>query len=180
MFRTDRLLLRPTRRADAPAIFDGYASREMPTRFMDWPQSYDITETIPHVERAERCWAMQESTAYPWSIEERATNAFVGMVELRLHPPKADFGYILAERFWGRGYATEAVQVVVDWTMKQPEIWRLWATCSPENIASAKVLQKVGLRPEATLQNWTARPQLGLSAGPAVFYAKLRTDKASF
>jgi RimJ/RimL family protein N-acetyltransferase len=97
------------------------------------------------------------------------------VIELRLSPPKADFGYIFGEASWGRGFATEAVCTVVAWAIAQPPIFRVWATCHPDNAASAAVLRKAGLSHEATLENWEARPQLGELAGPSHFYARTRS-----
>ena len=101
----------------------------------------------------------QSGTAYPWAVVLRSTDQFLGVIELRIHPPKADFGYIFCEEFWGLGFATGGGQCVVDWALTQPEIFRVWATCDPDNTASARVLAKAGLKLEARLENWEARPQ---------------------
>ena len=102
------------------------------------------------------------------------TGQFIGVIELRLSPPKADFGYILNEAFWGQGYTSEAASAVVKWAIQQPEIHRIWATCHPDNAASAAVLRKAGLIHEATLQNWESRPQLDEIAGPSDCYALIK------
>ena len=96
---------------------------------------------------------------------------FLGVVELRLSPPKADLGYIFGEGAWGQGFATESASTVVAWAIAQPPIFRVWATCHPDNTASAAVLRKAGFSHEATLANWEARPQLGEVAGPSHCYA---------
>jgi RimJ/RimL family protein N-acetyltransferase len=102
------------------------------------------------------------------------TEEFLGVIELRLNPPKADLGYIFCEPFWGRGFASEVVKCVVDWAFSQPEIFRVWATCHPDNAASIRVLNKAGLSLEARLENWEPRPQLGLLAGPSLVYARIK------
>jgi len=66
------------------------------------------------------------------------------------------------------------VRCVVDWAYAQPEIFRVWATCHPDNLASIRVLEKAGLLQEGRLENWEARPQLGLLAGPSLVFAKIR------
>ncbi len=107
----------------------------------------------------------------------KTTGAFLGAVELWVNPPKADFGYIFCERFWGQGFATEAVKPVVDWALAQPEIFRVWATCHPDNAGSANVLRKAGLTFEARLENWEARPQLGELAGASLAFAKTKPPR---
>jgi RimJ/RimL family protein N-acetyltransferase len=63
---------------------------------------------------------------------------------------------------------------VVAWAIAQPAIFRVWATCHPDNAASASVLRKAGLSHEARLVNWEARSQLGEVAGPSDCYALIK------
>jgi ribosomal-protein-alanine N-acetyltransferase len=139
---------------------------------MNFPRHTTLEQSIQFAERCVHCW--EDGSAYPWAVMQRTTGEFLGCVELRVRPPQADFGYIFCEPFWGRGFASEAVQPIVDWAFEQPTIYRVWATCCPENIGSARVLSKTGLKPEATLENWEARPQLGKAAGPSLMYAKIK------
>ena len=167
---TERLWLRPIMAGDAAAIFDLYASSPAATKFMNFKRLTSLDASSAWVARCLMCW--QNGSAYPWAVIEKSTSQFLGSIELRIDPPRADFGNIYGEKFWGRGFATEAARVVVDWAYAQPVIYRVWATCFVENIASAKVLAKSGLTFEARLENWEARPQLGSPAGPSLMFAK--------
>ncbi|QTC93062.1 GNAT family N-acetyltransferase [Brevundimonas goettingensis] len=167
-FQTDRLTLRPVTRADAADVF-AYAGEAAPTRFMPFVRQRDPAESLAFCIRCEE--ARVSGAAFPWALIEQATGAFLGVIELRLSPPKADFGYILKEDAWGRGFASEAASAVVGWAIDQPDIHRVWATCDPDNAASAAVLKKASLSYEATLANWEARPQLGEAAGHSCVYA---------
>ena len=172
--KTARTMLRPVTRDDAMAIFNGYASSPTATRYMVWPRS-SAPDPGSVAERSEQGWAT--GSAFPWAVILQATGEFLGVIELRVNPPKADLGYIFCEfcePFWGKGFASEVVKCVVDWTLAQPGIFRVWATCHPDNAASIRVLNKAGLTFEARLENWEARPQLGLPAGPSLVYAKLK------
>jgi len=170
-FRTARTTLRPVTRGDAAAIFNGYANSPWATRYMVWPRT-----TAPAVdgvaERSEQSWA--SGHAFPWAVVLQSTREFIGVIELRLNPPKADLGYIFCEPFWGRGLASEVVSCVVEWAFAQAEIFRVWATCHPDNAASIRVLNKAGLKFEARLENWEPRPRLGLAAGPSLVYARIK------
>ena len=104
----------------------------------------------------------------------KETGEFLGVVEMRVNPPQADFGYVLCERFWGHGFASEAIKPVLDWALGRPEIYRIWATCHPQNMASQRVLTKVGLTLESRLENWEARPQLGELAGPSLMLVRTK------
>jgi RimJ/RimL family protein N-acetyltransferase len=168
---TGRLTLRPIALCDAPDIFR-YASDPETTHFMNFPRHRDPAEADAFARRCVSCW--QDGSAYPWAIIDRTAGAFIGTIELRLKPPKADFGYILLRAFWRQGFMSEAASAVVAWAIAQPAIHRVWATCAPDNIASARVLEKAGLRPEGRLASWEARPNLGLPAGDSLVYALTR------
>ena len=65
---------------------------------------------------------------------------------------EADIGYELAPEHWGRGYATEAALAVVNFGFKELKLHRISSWCIADNTASAKVLERVGLRPEGRLR----------------------------
>jgi len=61
-------------------------------------------------------------------------------------PSRATTGYVLAHDAWGRGFATEALGAMVDLARKTG-VLRLYALCHHAHRASARVLEKTGLRP---------------------------------
>ncbi|MFN6528063.1 GNAT family N-acetyltransferase [Nostoc sp. ChiSLP03a] len=61
-------------------------------------------------------------------------------------------GYSFTKEFWGQGYATEAVKAVVSFGFHELGLHRIFATCHPENIASARVMQKIGMQQEGYLR----------------------------
>jgi [ribosomal protein S5]-alanine N-acetyltransferase len=79
----------------------------------------------------------------------------VGNVGLRRQSEAArvaDLGYELAPERWGRGYATEAARAMLDWGFRELDLHRVWAHCLAENVASARVLEKLGMRGEGRLR----------------------------
>ena len=65
---------------------------------------------------------------------------------------EADIGYELAPERWGRGYATEAALAIVDFGFRELELHRISSWCIADNAASARVLERVGLRLEGRLR----------------------------
>ena len=161
-FSTERLTFRRPTLDDAEWIFQSYASDPEVTRYLSWPLHRDISDTETFLRRCEAVWT--DRTAYPWVLELKSTTTPIGMLEMRLRPPRADVGYVLARSHWGKGLMTEAVQHVKAWSLSQPEIHRFWAVCDVENVASRRVLEKCGLELEGILRNWESRPD---SAGRA-------------
>ena len=61
-----------------------------------------------------------------------------------------EIGYGISTEYQGRGYATEAVDAMVSWALRQPEVRRVDAETEPGNKASQRVLEKCGFIPTGT------------------------------
>jgi len=93
-------------------------------------------------------------------IVRKSDHELVGMLELRIDHWRADLGYVIAQEYWGNGYATEVTKSVVEWALMQADIFRVWATCDVENPASARVLEKAGMQREGILRRFTVHPNI--------------------
>ena len=69
---------------------------------------------------------------------------------------------------------TEAVRAVVEWALSQPGIYRVWAVCDVDNAASAKVLEKVGMRCEGILRRWVIHPNIDAAPRDCYCYAIIK------
>jgi RimJ/RimL family protein N-acetyltransferase len=102
-----------------------------------------------------------------WAIVEADTGAWAGLVMLQpfgpglegVDPEAIEAGWWIEPALWGRGYAPEAVQAVVELGFAVG-LDRIWARIYPENAASQRVAAKLGMRPEGT-----ARNQFGVEVG---------------
>jgi len=65
---------------------------------------------------------------------------------------EADIGYELSPEHWGRGYATEATRALVDFGFRELGLHRISSWCIADNAASARVLERLGLRQEGRLR----------------------------
>jgi RimJ/RimL family protein N-acetyltransferase len=142
---TERLLIRPVRPADADALF---ARRNEPgvaalqAWQLPWPR-----------ERAESIIAEVSAMAGPadgqwWmaTVVKSASDEVVADLVVRLSNEgrTAEVGYSLATRFWGRGYATEALDALVGWLVDALPLTRIEGRLHPDNRASAMVLERTG------------------------------------
>lgn len=157
-WETGRLRARRAIAADAPALFAGYATDPQVARFMTWRPHRRIAETEEFLRRCERVWA--GGAAFPWTLWLKGTNEFAGMLEIRVGTTAVDLGYALARRWWRQGLMSEAVAWIVQWALAQPRIHRVWATCDVENVASARLLERVGMQREGTLRKWLVHPNI--------------------
>jgi ribosomal-protein-alanine N-acetyltransferase len=85
-----------------------------------------------------------------WMVELRGTATPIGWVELgKLSGPDRDdlqVGYELAPAYWGQGYATEAVDRLLEYAFETVDLDRVAAIARPVNTASVRVLDKLGFR----------------------------------
>jgi RimJ/RimL family protein N-acetyltransferase len=88
---------------------------------------------------------------YELGIEIVDGSELVGMVRLGIDSERhrsVSMSYGISPNYWGHGYATEATQLIVGFGFEALGLHRVWATHHPDNLASRKVMEKVGLREE--------------------------------
>ena len=67
-------------------------------------------------------------------------------------------GFWLNRLFWGRGYGTEVAKVLLSFGFDEHRLHRIFAWCDAENVSSARILEKVGMRREGVfVKNWIVR-----------------------
>ena len=141
---TPRLLLRPPRLEDAPAIEAMAGERQVA----------EMTSSIPHPYPTGGAAEFLASLADPAAdgvdfhvtIERRADGAVIGMVGLLPNPaaPSGQIGYYIGPAYWGQGYATEAAGRVVRYAFENLRLPRMLAHVFVGNDRSLRVLQKLG------------------------------------
>jgi RimJ/RimL family protein N-acetyltransferase len=169
---TERLELRSATRADAPLAFASYAADPDVPRYMTWRPHKSLAETEEFFRRCEEVWRTR--TAFPWSLRLKTDGSYAGMLEARIKGHAVDIGYVLARHLWRRGLMSEAVAALVQWALAQPEIFRVWAVCDVDNVASARLLESVGMQREGTLRRWIFHPNISDSPRDCLCYAVVK------
>lgn len=85
------------------------------------------------------------------AVIERESGAFAGTAGLRLDVADARIGklwYLLRRESWGKGIAVEACRALADFGFRELGLHRLWVDVDPENAASQRVAEKLGMRVE--------------------------------
>ncbi len=81
-----------------------------------------------------------------FAVELLSTAEMIGSVGYTKTDATADCGWFLRRRFWGNGYACEAVQHMISSAFGSGQLERLTASCLPQNHASRRVAEKCGFR----------------------------------
>lgn len=145
---TDRLILRELTADDFDAVQPYSADPEV-VRFMPWgPNTPEMTRDFLRRKLDEQ--AADPRVTYDLAVTERSTGRVVGSVGLRLSDDRrqAELGYCYARHAWGRGIATEAAQAMLRFGFEELGLHRIRARCDARNVASARVLEKIGMRQE--------------------------------
>jgi len=99
----------------------------------------------------------------------------IGKNELRTN---MELGFWVGEAFWGKGIATEAVQLFTEYALKNfPEIKRIYAQVFDFNVASMRVLENSGFEPEAILKDGYIKNN---TVGDLFQYVIIREDVEKF
>ncbi len=147
---TPRLLLREYATSDFDAV-QRFASDPAVATFVAWgPNSPEDTEAFLVECAAEQ--ARSPRTSYTFAVTDAGSEPF-GSVGLYLGEGArdAELGFVIRPDRWGSGYATESAQAVLQYGFERRGLHRIWATCRPENRASAAVLERIGMRRERRL-----------------------------
>jgi ribosomal-protein-alanine N-acetyltransferase len=155
---TDRLVLREFVEDDWPAVL-AYQSDPLYLRYTQWTErTPEAVQSFVQVFIAQQ--EQQPRSKYQLVVTFKPTGQLIGNCGIRLEPPgvlsgeahEAEIGYELAPAHWGQGYATEAAREIVRFGFEELRAHRIGAWCVAENIASAHVLEKLGMRAEGCLR----------------------------
>ena len=173
-FTTPRLVARLPRPEDAAAVFAAYASDPEVTRYLSWRYYTEVEPLREFLRRVRHTWETDDGGQYGWLLCQCGTDEPIGSIGVSLGLHGAVFGYVLGRAHWGRGLMTEAVRYVSAWALAQPPLFRVWAFCDAENLASARVMEKAGLLREGLLRRWHVCPTIGPEPRDCLIYAKVR------
>lgn len=151
---TPRLVLREFRRSDLPAIHE-YAGDPEVVAYTDFGPN-DLDASAGFLEDAIQAAQASPRVRYALAVALLGTDAVIGAVELRVvreRDRQGDMGYVLRRSAWGQGYGTEAASAVLRFGFAELNLHKITATCDPENLASARVLVKIGMRQEGHLHD---------------------------
>jgi ribosomal-protein-alanine N-acetyltransferase len=150
---TKRLLLRDLKETDVRAVHD-YASDPAVVRYMDWgPNNREETEAF--IQRALEAQKEKPRHHYTLAITLKVDKKLIGSCGVHVSNPdnrEGWIGYCFNKQFWGKGYATETAKTLVEFGLKKLCLHRVFATCDPENTASARVLEKTGMKFEGHIR----------------------------
>lgn len=152
---TARLALRKLRLDDAADLF-AYARDPEVARYTSWPAHRTVADAEAFLERVVPRYGTPAGLS--WGIVRRGEDRLIGTIGLGDWQPqhaRAEVMFALARPHWGRGYMPEAARAVLVYGFMALGLNRVLGMCVVANAASARVMEKVGLRYEGTLREYT-------------------------
>ncbi len=169
---TDRLVLRVPCVDDASVVFAGWAQDKEVTHYLTWHPHQRIEQTMQFVQSCLTAW--EQETRFPYMITLKENSEVTGMIDPRIEGSKVGIGYVAARTYWGKGYVPEATRSIIEWAFQQRSIYRVYATTDVENVASQRVLEKVGLQCEGVLRKYIVHPNISDVPRDSYMYAIIK------
>ncbi len=143
LLQTTRLIIRYFKEADAEDLFD-YLSKDDVVK-------YEPYEAIKTVDEA-RNIALERSNDHNFLAVTLLDGKLIG----NIYFSKGDFdtwevGYVFNSDYWHKGYATEAMHMIMQYAFTNLSTRRIVAMCNPDNVLSWHLLERLGFRREGHL-----------------------------
>jgi RimJ/RimL family protein N-acetyltransferase len=168
-----RVRLRHLEESDTDSLFEIFSNAEA-MRFWSWQPFKERAEAEKLL--AEIHDDFRQKSLFQWGIALKTDDTVIGTTTLfRLDDKsrRAEIGYILNSRFWGSGYANEALTALLDYAFEQMKLHRIEADIEPRNAGSIKTVERLGFRREGLLrERWI----VGDEMQDSVFYGLLERD----
>ncbi len=154
VLETERLLLRELQPQDAPDAFQFYTDKEV-MRFFDAPMTRLGEVQQSFVEHRRH---FEENAAIRWGITLRGKGKVIGTCGYSRDSNGPDtcwyatLSYVLAMPYWNKGIMTEALAAIIQFGFDHYQLHRLEAHIALPNLASQRVLQKLGFHEEGLLR----------------------------
>ncbi|MCD5991765.1 GNAT family N-acetyltransferase [Pseudomonas sp. CDFA 553] len=144
VLETQRMILRQLSSADVPPMTQILINPEV--------MRYSVRGVLGESATAEFIdWSLQSYAHHgfgPWAVVEKASGVLMGFCALNRESvdgvEEVEIGYRLAPQFWGRGLATEIVRATLGYGFEHLGLRSIIAIVQPANVASVRVIQKVG------------------------------------
>lgn len=152
VFETERMILRRLDMDDLEEYFC-FASDPLVSERTLWDRHESTEDTRVFLEKVQRSFV--EKIAYRWAViykPERRLIGRIGFIHLDEIHSCAEIGYAISSRYWGKGITTEALKEVVKYGYSHMNINRIEGKCNIDNLSSARIMKKVGMKEEGILR----------------------------
>ena len=143
LIATKRLILREFDLSDAQSLYELNANPDVLKYTGDHPFA-SIQEAVSFLDNY---YDYSVNGYGRWAVICKESDEFLGWCGLKLNEEEMiDLGFRFFQEYWGKGYATEAAEAALGYGFSQLNMHEIIGRASIENVASIKVLEKIGMR----------------------------------
>jgi RimJ/RimL family protein N-acetyltransferase len=149
-FETTRLILRTFEEKDSEP-FSRYRSDPLVAKYQGWETPFTIERATQFIDEMKTKSPGEPGEWYQIALEIKAIGRMIGDCAFKLlaeDHAQAEIGFTLDRLFQRQGYATEAVMGLLRYIFEDLGLHRVRANCDPDNLASIRLLERVGMRHE--------------------------------
>lgn len=147
------LVLRPIEDKDTAALFSHFSDNAV-TKYMDIDSFTNISEATQIIQFFHQ--SLEKEEGMRWAITLAGSDELIGTCgyhKISKTHFKAEIGYDLRPSYWGKGIMKEAVSIMLDYGYEELQFNRIEAFVDPDNLASSKLLTRLGFRYEGFLRD---------------------------
>lgn len=151
---TERLILTKYELDDYNEAYNNWCKEDVVAKYVTWEAHKSPEVTKEFIKSEVDSYGPD---TYKWKAVLKDTNEAIGgitVVKLNKNDLKAEIGYCYGSKYWGVGYATEALKAVIDYLFNEVGLELIVIDHMSQNPASGRVMQKAGLKYVATLPKW--------------------------
>ena len=170
---SQRCCLRKLDINDAQQLFENIYSDYKVAGYMSWNCYSDVNEVKSYLEKWQADYDKNECY---WGVFLKENDELIGTVYLYDENAKAEVGFIsycFGSKFWGNGYATETVRIVLKYGFDEIGYNNITTFVAKSNIRSQNVLNRLGFKCEATLR---MRDKTDLGLEDCLSYSLLKNE----
>lgn len=172
--KTSNIFMRPHQKGDETLLNNAVREsfKEL-HHWMDWAKNpQTMEETLEYINHTQNCWKNDSPDELPMLIFDREEKKLIGSSgyhSINWNVPMLEIGYWVNANSAGKGYITEATNVLTQFAFSSLNAKRVEIRCDSENVKSLSIPKRLGYEIEAHFKNHRIQPATGHLSGTLVF-----------
>lgn len=154
---TERLLLRPLTLQDSDRIEELAGNLEVAKTTLNIPYPYPKGSGATFIQSVIK--GEENGTIFIRALVDKETEQLIGVASINIASvfDRGELGYWVGQDYWGKGYGTEAAKCLLEIGFNNLKLNRIFAAAFTNNPGSWRIMEKIGLKYEATLRQHVKR-----------------------
>lgn len=151
--QTDRLYLRLFEKKDAETVKELCNNINIYKTTLYIPYPYTLNDALVWMENHKKNF--DEDRLYEFAITDKDSGELLGAISLSNHQKfkNGEIAYWIGEKYWGKGYGTEAAKAIIDFAFVEKKLHKVFARYFRSNPASGRIMEKIGMEQEGLLKD---------------------------